>query len=139
MSTVNNIRRYIGLILILAFAGGISWWSAERESSVSSHVQHEVVKLIPLFHVDPSFINNIIIDPIIKPTLANSLSVVYLKSKEFGGDYAVIVTSGDNDKYGDGTATHVAVFQINEEEVAGLRIICNSDTGPLLIAGAWTQ
>ena len=116
---MNNIRRYIGLILILAFAGGISWWSAERESSVSSHVQHEVVKLIP--------------------TLANSLSVVYLKSKEFGGDYAVIVTSGDNDKYGDGTATHVAVFQINEEEVAGLRIICNSDTGPLLIAGAWTQ
>ena len=136
---MNNIRRYVGLVLILAFAGSVSWWSAERESSVSSHVQHEVVKLIPLFHVDPSFINDMILDPIIKPTLANSLSAVYLKSKEFEGDFNVIVTSGDNDKYGDGTATHVAVFQINEKDVAGLRIICNSDTGPLLIAGAWTQ
>jgi hypothetical protein len=50
-----------------------------------------------------------------------------------------VVTDGDDDEYGDGTATHVAVFHINEEKIAGLRIICNSDTGPLVIAGAWTQ
>jgi hypothetical protein len=139
MILVSNVRGCVGLFLILAFAGSVSWWSSKEESSVSSHVQSEVIKLVPLFHVDPSFINDIIINPIIEPTLANSLSAVYSKSKEVGVDFAVVVTDGDDDEYGDGTATHVAVFHINEEKIAGLRIICNSDTGPLVIAGAWTQ
>jgi hypothetical protein len=133
------MRRWAGLGIILIFAAGISWWSAKEESKVSIHVQQEVVRLVPLFQSDPSCLSSIVEYAVLEPTLANSLEMVYEKSIALGGGVAVVVTSGDNEEYGDGTATHVAVFKVNKEELASLRIICHSDTDPLLITGAWIQ
>ena len=136
---VNNARRYVGLLVILVAAASVSWWSGHKESRVSAHIHTEVVRLVPKFHNNPSFINSIVVDPILGPTLANSLDVVYVKSEEFNGEFDVVVTGGDDERFGDGTATHVAIFQINSEPVAGLRIICSSETEKLLVAGAWVQ
>ncbi|MDG1137636.1 MAG: hypothetical protein P8N28_05170 [Phycisphaerales bacterium] len=133
------MRRWVGLGIILLFAAGISWWSAKEESKVSIHVQQEVVRLVPLFQLDPSCLSSIVENAVLEPTLANSLEMVYEKSIALGEGVAVVVTSGDNEEYGDGTATHVAVFKVNKEELASLRIICHSDTDPLLITGAWIQ
>jgi len=135
----NNIRKYAGTIFILIIAAGFAWWSGRVESSVANHVQEETVRLVPLFHNDPTIINDIVTNSIIQPTLADSLTAVFLKSTEQGGHFEVIVTEGDDAVYGDGSATHVAVFKVNTEIVAGLRIICFTDTDPLLIAGAWIK
>ena len=102
-------------------------------------MQQEVVRLVPLFQLDPSCLSSIVENAVLEPTLANSLEMVYEKSIALGEGVAVVVTSGDNEEYGDGTATHVAVFKVNKEELASLRIICHSDTDPLLITGAWIQ
>ena len=99
-------------------------------------VQQEVERLVPLFQQDPTVINAIVANTILYPTLADSLEQVWTQSSEDVG-FRVVVTRGDDEQHGDGTATHVALFQIDTETVAGLRIICLSDTDPLLITGAW--
>ncbi|MGY8753080.1 MAG: hypothetical protein ACKVIO_04210 [Phycisphaerales bacterium] len=136
---MNNKRRWIGVLFILVFAASVSWWSAKQESGVAQHVQQEVVRLVPLFQSNPSYLSNVVENQVIEPTLANSLSRVCAKSIELGVDIAVVVTTGDDKEYGDGTATHVAVFKVDKERVASLRIVCHSDTDPLLITGAWIQ
>lgn len=136
---MNNKRRWIGVLFILVFAASVSWWSAKQESSITLHVQQGVVQLVPLFQADPSYLSKVVENPIIEPTLANSLSRVYAKSIELGMGIAVVVTTGDDREYGDGTATHVAVFKVDKEKVASLRIVCHSDTDPILITGAWIQ
>ncbi len=130
------MRKYAGTILILIVAAGFAWWSARAESRVSNHVQQEVERLVPLFQQDPTVINAIVANTILYPTLADSLEQVWTQSSEDVG-FRVVVTRGDDEQHGDGTATHVALFQIDTETVAGLRIICLSDTDPLLITGAW--
>tara|TARA_B100000959_G_scaffold178792_1_gene186954 strand:- start:851 stop:1249 length:399 start_codon:yes stop_codon:yes gene_type:complete len=130
------MRKYAGTILILIIAAGFAWWSARAESRVSNHVQQEVERLVPLFQQDPTVINAIVANTILYPTLADSLEQVWTQSSEDVG-FRVVVTRGDDEQHGDGTATHVALFQIDTETVAGLRIICLSDTDPLLITGAW--
>ena len=137
MKMQNNIRKYASTIFILIVAAGFAWWSGRVESRVANHVQEEVVQLVPLFQNDPTIINDIVTNSIIQPTLADSLKAVFLRSAEQGECFEVIVTKGDDTVYGDGSATHVAVFQVNTETVAGLRIICFTDTDPLLITGAW--
>ncbi len=132
------MRKYIGTVLILIIAAGFAWWSAKTESSVSNHVQQEVAKLVPLFKNNPNVIESVVVDDVLQPTLADSLEQVWLKSSKSGG-FRVLVTEGDDEQYGDGTATHVALFQIDTETVVGLRIICLSDTDPLLITGAWIK
>jgi hypothetical protein len=139
MNMQNNIRKYAGTIFILIVAAGFAWWSGRVESRVANHVQEETVRLVPLFHNDPTIINDIVTNSIIQPTLADSLTAVFLKSTEQGGRFEVIVTEGDDAVHGDGSATHVAVFKVNTETVAGLRIICFTDTDPLLITGAWIK
>jgi len=136
---VNNKRQIIFVCVTLVAAAAVAWWSGYKESSVSSYVQTEVVKLVPLFHNNPDLAEEFVVDPILQSTLVRSLDTVYEKSMGFNGKFEVLVTSGDNELYGDGTATHVAVFQINHEPVAGLRIICPSSSDSVLVAGAWVQ
>lgn len=127
------------MVLILAFAGGISWWSGKQEASVSSHVQQEVIRLVPLFHSDPTVISDLVLSPILEPALADSLSAVYAQSKADGETFSVLVLEGDDKEYGDGSATHVVVFTVKKKTVASLRVICHSDSDRLTVAGAWIQ
>ena len=131
------MRKYISTIIIVAMGAGIAWWSSHTSSSVASHVQEEVIKLVPRFQSDPSTIRSLLIDPILEPILASSLTYLYEESLRHHA-YNVVVTRGDNEEFGDGTATHVAMFQIDEKPVTGLRIICESDTDPLRIAGVFS-
>ena len=133
----NKLGRYLFPIGIVAFAAGISWWSSQAESRVSAHVMDEVTKLVPGFHKSPSIISGVVVDPVLEPLLAKSLQLVYENSITNDSKYSVVVTTGDNDEYGDGTATHVAVYKINKKAIAGLRVICLSNTDPLLIAGVF--
>ena len=94
-------------------------------------------KLIPRFHLDPSTIHSLVVDPVLESLLATSLQLVYTESIEHNLEFVVVVRRGDDDVYGDGTATHVATIRVNKKPIAGLRIICSSDTGPLRIAGVW--
>ena len=139
MLVVSRYRRYFGVVLILVFAAGVSWWAGKKEASISTHVKQEVTRLIPLFHSDPTVLRDMVLSPVLEPTLADSLSAVYLHSKEQGETFSVLVLDGDDSEYGDGSATHVVVFTINDKTVASLRIICHSDTDPLTFAGAWIQ
>ncbi len=134
---MNNIRRYIFLLLILAFAGFISWWSARSESRVVHHIQEEVDKLVPRFIVDPTSLQQLVVDPIIEPTLALSLQHVVLTSNQKNKEIVVVVTDGDDLVYGDGSATHVALLEVDHQPIAGLRIICDSETDSLVIAGVF--
>lgn len=134
---MSNKRRYIPAIVTIFFASGIAWWSSHAASSVSKHVQNEVSKLVPRFHSDPATIRPLVLDPALEPSLASSLAQLYEKSIEHQG-FRVVVTRGDNKEFGDGTATHVAVFQIDETPVTGLRIICRKEGDPLLIAGVFS-
>ena len=136
---VNNKRQGIFICITLVVAAAIAWWSGHEESKVSTHVQEEVVKLVPLFHNNPNVAEDFVVDPILETTLVHSLEEVYSRALGFNGNYDVVVTRGDNELYGDGTATHVAVFQINQKPVAGLRIICSSTTESVLVAGVWVQ
>ena len=134
---MNNIRKFTFLALILAFAGGISWWSARSEARVVHHIQVEVDKLVPRFIANPDSIQGLVVDPILEPALALSLQHVALTPNQKNKNITVIVTDGDSLAYGDGSATHVAVLEVDHQPVAGLRIICGSETDPLVIAGVF--
>ena len=135
----NKSRNYIGPVVILLIAAGFSWWSGRSESKVVAHIQEEVTKLVPLLQNNPGVLDSLVTNAILAPTLVQSLERVSVKSMQHGGVFDVFVTEGDNEEFGDGSATHVAVFQINNERVASLRIICTTDSDPLLIAGVWIQ
>ena len=90
---------------------------------------------MPGFHKDPTLVQQFVINPILEDSLANSLEFVYEHSLQQNLSFVVLVEDGDDDEYGDGRATHVVTIQINEEPVAGYRVICDSDSDHLLIAG----
>ena len=94
---------------------------------------------MPLLQNNPEVFDTLVTNAVLAPTLVHSLETVSLRSLKHGGVFDVLVTEGDNEEYGDGSATHVAVFRINNEQVAGLRIICATDSDPLLITGVWIQ
>ena len=50
----------------------------------------------------------------------------------------VVVSDGDSDFYGDGTATHVASLEVGQQVIGGLRIVCMGKEEPLRIAGVFT-
>ncbi len=116
----------------------VSWWSARNEAQVVHHIQNEVAKLVPKFISDPTSIESIVVDPILEPILASTLQQAFSTSSELHQKIVVTVVDGDDSLYGDGSATHVAFLQINEQPIAGLRIICKSTSDPLLIAGVFT-
>ena len=134
---MSNIRRYIFLIIILVLAGLISWWSARSEERVVHHIQEEVSKLVPRFISDPTSLQQFVVDPILEPILALSLQHVVLTSTQKNKKVVVVVTDGDSLTYGDGSATHVALLEVDHEPIAGLRIICVSETDSLIIAGVF--
>lgn len=136
---LNNMRRYIFLVIILAFAGSISWWSARSEAKVTQHIQMEVTRLLPRFVSDPASIQRFVVDPILEPILASTLQSIVLESEKLNQSLVVVVKSGDDVSFGDGTATHVALLEIDHHPIAGLRIICESETDPLLIAGVFSE
>ena len=131
---MNNTRNYIPPLVIIIVGASIAWWSSHTASDVSKHIQREVAKLVPQYQSNPSSIHEILIDPMLKPMLASSLSYLY-KQDAGNNSIQVIVTRGDNTEFGDGTATHVAMFHLDNTPITGLRIICNSKREPLQITG----
>lgn len=135
---MNNTRNYIPSLIIIVVGASIAWWSSHTASSMSKHIQNEVTKLVPQYHVNPSVIQPLLVDPMLEPMLASSLSYVYEEAKD-NHEYRVVVTRGDNKDFGDGTATHVAMLQIDHTPVTGLRIICENDGDPLRITGIFME
>jgi hypothetical protein len=136
---LNKSRPFIGVFFVLVVAAGVGWWSSKVEAKITNHVHQEVVKLVPLFKNNPSAIDKLVVNRVLQSTIESSLKQVCEMSTKCDGRFDVVVTDGDTEEYGDGTATHVAVFQVNSKPVAGLRIICSSETDPLLISGAWIK
>ena len=132
---MSRLKKFIFPLLIICAAAAISWWSSHQEASIRNHVQFEITKLVPRFHADHSLASRVAIDPVLEMSLANSLEFIYKNSLQSNTGFVVIVTNGDDEQYGDGLATHVATIQINEQRVAGYRIICHSENAPLQIAG----
>ena len=135
---MNNTRNYIPSLIIIIVGASIAWWSSHTASSMSKHIQNEVSKLIPQYHSNPSVIRPLLVDPILEPMLASSLSYIYEETKS-DHEYRVVVTRGDNKEFGDGTATHVAMFQVDQTPVTSLRIICENDGDPLRITGIFME
>ncbi len=135
---MNNTRKYIPSLIIIIVGASIAWWSSHTASSMSNHIQNEVAKLVPQYHKNPAVIRSMLVDPILEPMLASSLSYIYEKSMD-NHPFQVVVTRGDNKEFGDGTATHVAMFQVDHTPVTGLRIICKNDGDPLRIAGIFME
>ena len=47
-----------------------------------------------------------------------------LESQREGNSIVVVVSDGDSYFYGDGTATHVALLEVGQQVIGGLRIVC---------------
>ncbi len=94
-----------------------------------------MTKLVPRFHEDPTLIQQFVMNPVLEDSLAGSLAFVYDRSLQQNSPFVVLVENGDDAVYGDGLATHVVTIQINEEPVAGYRVVCDSKTDQLLVAG----
>lgn len=135
---MNNTRNYIPSLIIIIVGASIAWWSSHTASSMSKHIQNEVSKLVPQYHANPSVVRPLLVDPILEPMLASSLSYIYEETKS-DHEYRVVVTRGDNKEFGDGTATHVAMFQVDQTPVTSLRIICENFGDPLRIAGIFME
>ena len=135
---MNNKRNYIPSFIIIIVGASVAWWSSHTTSSISKHIQNEVSKLVPQYHANPSVIRPLLVDPTLEPMLASSLSYIYEETKS-DHEYRVVVTRGDNKEFGDGTATHVAMFEIDQTPVTGLRVICEYYGDPLRIAGIFME
>ena len=136
---MNNMRKYISLLLILVVASLVSWWSSKNEARVTQHIEEEVARLVPRFISDPTSLRSFVIDPALEPILATSLQNAVIESSLLNQKIVVIVTFGDNKSFGDGTATHVAMLEVDHKPIAGLRIICESENDPLLISGVFSE
>lgn len=135
---MNNLRRYISLLLILVVASLVSWWSSKNEARVTKHIEEEVTRLVPRFISNPESLQSFVIDPALEPILASSLQNAVIESLLLNQKIVVIVTFGDDDEFGDGTATHVAMLEVDHKPIASLRIICKSESDPLLISGVFS-
>ena len=135
---MNSTRNYNPSLIIIIVGASIAWWSSHTASSMSKYIQNEVSKLIPQYLSNWSVIRPLLVDQILDPMLASSLSYIYEEARG-NHEYRVVVTRGDNKEFGDGTATHVAMFQVDQTPVAGLRIICENDGDPLRIAGIFME
>ena len=131
---MSRFRNYLFPLATIVIASSIAWWSSSATTRVTTHIRDEVKKLIPQYQASPSAINSMLVDPILKPSLKSSLSYIYKKSTESQA-FSVVVSCGDSEEYGDGTATHVAVLCLNNKPVTSLRIICENENAPLKIAG----
>jgi len=80
-----------------------------------------------------------VVNPILGPILASSLLRVISASTLENEQCVVVVTNGDDSEYGDGSATHVAVLQVNNQPIAKFRVICTSSSDPVLIMGIFPE
>ena len=135
---MSNFRRCIWIGVVLLFAGTVSWWSARNEASIANHVQAAVSKLVPEFAENPKSLRGIVLDPILEPMLASTLQEVLDCSVAQNELVVVIVRGGDSVLFGDGSATHVALLEVDHQIVGGLRIVCSSQNEPLIIAGVFS-
>ena len=125
-------------VLIVLAAICVSWWSARTASAVEQYVRDEVIELIPMVLDNPDIVERMVVNPALYTPVSNSIvamSSVWSGNKK---DLSVKVTSGDDPRYGDGSATHVALVDINGIPVLGLRVLCHGTGEPMLIAGVWT-
>ncbi|MDP7008065.1 MAG: hypothetical protein QGI78_00675 [Phycisphaerales bacterium] len=125
-------------VVVLLVAGFLSWWSAKTASGVEQHVRNEVFELIPLVQNNPTVVNKMVIDPVLRDLVEQSFSTLSTVWSGNKGDLHVTVTTGDDPQYGDGSATHVAVVAVKKQPVVGIRIVCDGKDEPMYIAGVWS-
>jgi hypothetical protein len=135
---VSKAKRFIWICVVLLFAGSISWWSSKNESGVAYHIQEEVLRLVPRFAENPNIIEAVVVDPLLQSILATTLQKALRRADAQGLSIVVVVSDGDSDFYGDGTATHVASLEVGQQVIGGLRIVCMGKEEPLRIAGVFT-
>lgn len=132
------MRRLIWIFVVLLFAGSVSWWSSKNEAGVVHHIQEEVLLLVPRFAENPNSLQDIVVDPLLQQILASTLQAAMNKARVQDSAIVVIVTSGDSALYGDGTATHVALLEVDHQIIGGLRVVCLGKEEPLRIAGVFS-
>ncbi len=125
-------------VLIVLGAICVSWWSARTAGAVEQYVRAEVIELIPMVRDNPDIIERMVVDPVLYTPVSKSIEAVSSVWSGNNKDLSVRVTSGDDPRYGDGTATHVALVDIDGTSVLGLRVLCDGPGKPMLIAGVWT-
>ncbi len=124
-------------MVVLLFAGAVSWWSSKNESGVTQHIQKEVSLLVPNYVKNPNSLRGVVVDPILESALATTLQQVFDYSVAQQQSVVVVVTEGDSSLYGDGSATHTALLEVDQRVVGGLRIVCFSELEPVLVAGVF--
>jgi hypothetical protein len=134
---VSKTRRLIWVAVVLLFAGAVSWWSAKNESGVTQHIQKEVSLLVPNYVKNPKSLQGVVVDPLLEPALATTIQRVFDYSVAQQQSVVVVVTEGDSLLYGDGSATHTALLEVDQQVVGGLRIVCFSEFEPVLVAGVF--
>lgn len=135
---MSKAKRFIWICVVLLFAGSVSWWSSKNESGVAYHIQEEVLQLVPRFAENPNVIEAVVVDPLLQSILATTLQKALRRADVQGLSIVVVVSDGDSDFYGDGTATHVASLEVGQQVIGGLRIVCMGKEEPLRIAGVFT-
>ena len=135
---MSKAKRFIWICVVLLFAGSVSWWSSKNESGVAYHIQEEVLRLVPRFAENPNIIEAVVVDPLLQSILATTLQKALRRADAQGLSIVVVVSDGDSDFYGDGTATHVASLEVGQQVIGGLRIVCMGKEEPLRIAGVFT-
>ncbi len=132
---VTFVRKWMFTAVTLALACAIAWWASYTESRVNNHVRVEVTKLIPRAHANPAIVEEFVVNPILKQPLQLSLEYVYDNSINTDLEFQVIVTNGDDEVFGDGRATHIALVEVNNQPLAKYRVICDSEHAKVLFAG----
>jgi len=135
---MNRGIRWFTPVLIVLAAICVSWWSARTASVVEQYVRDKVIDLIPMVLDNPDIVERVVVNPVLYMPVSSSIVAVSSVWSGNKKDLSVKVTSGDDSRYGDGTATHVAIVDINGIPVLGLRVLCNGTGEPMLIAGVWT-
>jgi hypothetical protein len=135
---VSKAKRFIWICVVLLFAGSVSWWSSKNEAGVAHHIQEEVLQLVPRFAENPNVIEAVVIDPLLQSILATTLQRALWQADAQGVSIVVVVSDGDSDFYGDGTATHVASLEVGQQVIGGLRVVCVGEEDPLRITGVFS-
>ena len=91
-----------------------------------------------MVQVSPGDIEKMVIDPILSKQVGTSLTAVSELWSRNKDELSVTVTTGDDPKYGDGSATHVAIVGVGGKAVLGLRLLYGGTKEPMRIAGVWT-
>jgi hypothetical protein len=92
---------------------------------------------VPLYKEHPELLQEYVADPVLEPILASTLKHVLSYANKHNNSIDVVVRTGDSSIYGDGSATHVVLFEVEDTVVGGLRIVCLSEKEPMVVAGVF--